>query len=267
MISFNANLKNNDGLLANHIAQVEKTSYDYAVSAIQFEVMNWKTALETNGVFTIKNVGTISLNTDDNLIFKPSEQVNYLTSSFGLSSFVSPVVKREIFEQKMETLSEPKVIAIEEEEEEKSANHFLKYAAIFVLGLSLTGSIGYSIFQNQIATQTTLVETAVQKQVQNKIQEATFFISTPIPAVTLSVKERKLPYHVVAGAFRDEKNAEKIFKTLSENGFKARRLAINKYGLYPVLYGSYATLAEAIKVKREVQESENPEAWVLIESL
>lgn len=268
MISFNANLKNNDGLLANHIAQVEKTSYDYAVSAIQFEVMNWKTALETNGVFTIKNVGTISLNADDNLIFKPSEQVNYLTSSFGLSSFVSPVVKREIFEQKMETLAESKVIAIEvEEEEEKSANHFLKYAAIFVLGLSLTGSIGYSVFQNQIATQTTLVETAVQKQVQNKIQEATFFISTPIPAVTLSVKERKLPYHVVAGAFRDETNAEKIFKTLSEHGFKARRLAINKYGLYPVLYGSYATLAEAIKVKREVQESENPEAWVLIESL
>jgi hypothetical protein len=39
---FNANLKNNDGLLANHIAQAEKTSYDYAVSAIQYEVLNWK---------------------------------------------------------------------------------------------------------------------------------------------------------------------------------------------------------------------------------
>jgi hypothetical protein len=40
--SFNANLKNNDGLLANHIAQAEKTSYDYAVSAIQYEVLNWR---------------------------------------------------------------------------------------------------------------------------------------------------------------------------------------------------------------------------------
>ena len=28
MISFNAYLKNNDGLLANHIAQAEKTSYE-----------------------------------------------------------------------------------------------------------------------------------------------------------------------------------------------------------------------------------------------
>jgi hypothetical protein len=33
--------KNNDGLLANHIAQTEKTSYDNAVSAIQLEVLNW----------------------------------------------------------------------------------------------------------------------------------------------------------------------------------------------------------------------------------
>ncbi|MBP6425885.1 MAG: SPOR domain-containing protein, partial [Flavobacterium sp.] len=33
LISFNSYLKNNDGLLANHIAQTEKTSYEYAVSA------------------------------------------------------------------------------------------------------------------------------------------------------------------------------------------------------------------------------------------
>ena len=39
MISFNSYLKNNDGLLANHIAQSEKTSYEYAVSAIQYEVL------------------------------------------------------------------------------------------------------------------------------------------------------------------------------------------------------------------------------------
>lgn len=45
LISFNSYLKNNDGLLANHIAQTEKTSYEYAVSAIQYEVFNWKKTL------------------------------------------------------------------------------------------------------------------------------------------------------------------------------------------------------------------------------
>jgi hypothetical protein len=265
MISFNANLKNNDGLLANHIAQAEKTSYDYAVSAIQYEVLNWKKALEANGDFSIKNIGNISLNADNNIVFKPLDQTNYLSSSFGLSAFVSPVVKRENFEQKIEALEENTVITLNTEE--RSGRSYLQYAAIFILGLGLTASIGYSVYQNQIASETILVETAVQKQVNNKIQEATFFIKSPMPAVTLSVKESKMSYHIMAGAFREEKNADKIFKRLSNLGYKARRIAVNKYGLYPVLYGSYATYAEADKAKKEIQKTDNPEAWLLIESL
>ncbi|TDE04891.1 HU domain-containing protein [Flavobacterium hiemivividum] len=265
MISFNANLKNNDGLLANHIAQAEKTSYDYAVSAIQYEVLNWKKELEAKGSFSIKNIGDISLNADNNIVFKPSDQTNYLSSSFGLSAFVSPAVKREIFEQKIEALEENTVITLDTEE--RSSRSYLKYAAIFVLGLGLVSSVGYTSYQNQIATETVLVEKSVQKQVNNKIQEATFFIKSPIPAVTLSVKESKMSYHIMAGAFREEKNAEKIYKRLSDQGYKARRIGINKYGLYPVLYGSYATFAEADKAKREIQKNDNPEAWLLIESL
>ena len=268
MISFNANLKNNDGLLANHIAQAEKTSYEYAVSAIQYEVFNWKKALEENGVHSIKNVGDLCLNTDSNLIFTPYDQTNYLTNSFGLSPFVSPLVKREIFEQKIQAIEEKEQIVLIPET--RRMNPYLKYAAIFVLGLGLTGSVGYPIYQNQIATQTTLVETAVQKQVQNKIQEATFFIETPIPAVILSVKsaaEVKMSYHIMAGVYREEKNAQKTFNQLTRLGYKARRIAPNRHGLFPVLYGSYATIAEAEKAKQEIQKKHNPEAWILIQSL
>lgn len=270
MISFNTNLKNNDGLLANHIASSENKSYNYAVNAIEYQVVKWKKALESNEVLVLNNIGTLRLNADSNLVFKPSEQTNYLSSSFGLASFVSPVVKRELFKQKIEAIVEraPITLEIEEDEEkETTSRSYLKYAAIFVLGLGLTGSIGYPLYQNQIATETVLVESAVQKQVENKIQEATFFIKSPMPAVTLSIKEGTLPYHVVAGAFRDEQNAVKIYKKLSNEGFKARLLNVNKHGLYPVVYGSYATLAEAEKAKREIHESKNPEAWVLIEAL
>lgn len=269
MISFNGYLKNNDGLLANHIAQVEKTSYEYAISAIQYEVFNWKKALQENGIFSIKNVGNFSLNADKNLIFTPYDQTNYLTNSFGLSAFVSPMVKRELFEQKIEALEEN----IEENEvitfipERRRTSAYLKYAAIFVLGLGITGAVGYPVYQNHITQETITVEKSVQKQVQNKIQEATFFIETPIPAVTLTVKESKMSYHIMAGAFRDERNAEKIFKQLSSQGFKARRIAQNKYGLFPVLYGSYATFAEADKAKQEIRNTINPDAWVLVESL
>lgn len=269
MISFNAYLKNNDGLLANHIAQSEKTSYEYAVSAIQYEVHNWKKSLQENGMITIKNVGNFSVNTDNNLIFTPYDQINYLTNSFGLSAFVSPMVKRELFEQKIEALeeniTETEVIALIPEQRKTSA--YLKYAAVFVLGLGITGAIGYPVYQQQIANETILVEKSVQRQVQNKIQEATFFIKNPVPAVTLTVKESKMSYHIMAGAYREEKNAQKTFEKLSSQGYKARRIPQNKYGLYPVLYGSYTTLAEAEKAKQEIQKTVNPDAWVLVESL
>ncbi|MEN9981421.1 MAG: hypothetical protein RL542_1208 [Bacteroidota bacterium] len=265
LISFNAYLKNNDGLLANHIAQTEKTSYEYAVSAIQYEVFNWKKTLQETGVFSIKNVGDFCLNADRNLIFTPYDQTNYLSSSFGLSPFVSPMVKREIFEQQLEALEENDTIQLVPETRNKYA--VLKYAAIFVLGLGLTATVGYPIYQNEIETQKIIVETAVQRQVQNKIQEATFFIESPIPAVTLTVKEGKLPYHIMAGAFRDEDNAQRIFEDLSEKGYKAKRIERNKHGLYPVLYGSFSTYAEAEKLKNEIRAKENPEAWILIESL
>ncbi len=265
LISFNAYLKNNDGLLANHIAQTEKTSYEYAVSAIQYEVFNWKKTLQETGVFSIKNVGDFCLNADRNLIFTPFDQTNYLSSSFGLSPFVSPMVNREIFEQQLEALEENDTIQLVPEHKNKYA--FLKYAAIFVLGLGLTATLGYPIYQNEIETQKIIVETAVQRQVQNKIQEATFFIESPIPAVTLTVKEGKLPYHIMAGAFRDEANAQRVFEELSEKGYKAKRIERNKHGLYPVLYGSFPTYTEAEKLKNEIRAKENPQAWILIESL
>lgn len=272
MISFNSNIKNNDGLLANHIARAEKTSYEYATSAIQYQVLNWKKELEQNRALMVKNVGSFVLGATDNLIFTPSEQKNYLTSSFGLSSFIAPAVKREATKEIPAVVEEREVIALVPEE--RSGRSYLKYAAIFILGLGLAGTAAYSVWNNQIETQTILVEKAVQKKVESKIQEATFFIKSPMAPVTLSVKankeekeEIKLPYHVVAGAFRDESNANQVVKKLKKMGYNARRLEVNEHGLYPVLYGSFTTYAEAQKLKNEVRESENPEAWLLVQSL
>jgi cell division GTPase FtsZ len=229
--------------------------------------------LQETGEYFIKNVGGFSLNTDNNLVFTPSDQTNYLTNSFGLTAFVSPLVKRELFEQKIEALEEnlEEHDVIEFIPQRRSASVYLKYAAIFVLGFGVTGAIGYPVYQNHIAQETILVEKAVQKQVQNKIQEATFFIENPIPAVILTIKESKkeskMSYHIMAGAFREERNAEKALKKLSEQGYEARRIPQNKYGLYPVIYGSYTTFDEAEKAKQEIRNTVNPDAWILIESL
>ncbi|AWG24605.1 SPOR domain-containing protein [Flavobacterium kingsejongi] len=264
-LSFNIYLKNNDGLLASHISQIEKIAYEDAVIRIQNEVASWKKILEKKETLILKHIGEIVLNFENNLIFTASKETNYLTDSFGLGSFISPSIKREVYKEQIQLLEEKAPIAFTPER--RATQSYLKYAAVFVLTLLAAGFGGLKLRQNQINTQTLLVEQAVQEQVQDKIQEATFFIETPMPAVKLTLKEDKLPYHIVAGAFRDESNAQKKYEQLSRKGYKSRKLEKNKFGLYPVLYGSYSTYEEAQKNLNQIHSHVNDEAWLLIKEL
>ncbi|MBP6556974.1 MAG: SPOR domain-containing protein [Flavobacterium sp.] len=268
LISFNPFLKNNDGLLANHLAQAEKIAYETAVNTIQNEVSQWKTKIQEIGHFSIKNVGEFKLNSEKNLVFVPADQINYLKESFGLSSFVSPTVKREVYKQEVETLEEKAPIAFTPEK--RGSNKVLKYAAVFMLSLGLTGALSYKLYDNyliQVEQETLLVQANVQKKVNQKIQEATFFIENPLPSVTLTVPNEKMPYHVVAGVFRIESNAENAYQSLLKLGFNAKRLPANKHGLFPVLYGSFSSYTEAQVTMKDLQKLDNKDAWLLIEEL
>jgi len=265
LISFNSHLRNNDGLLANHIAEAEKTSYDNAVQVIQSKVETWKKILEVSDKFSVKNIGEFSLNAEKKLVFTPFGQINYLTTSFGLNSFVSPSVKREIYLKEAEAVEERAPLLFTPEK--RKNYNVLKYAAIVLLFLGAAGAVGYKTFDNQLQEDTLVIETEVQKQVQDRIQEATFFIESPLPAVTLNVKEEKMPYHVVAGAFRKEENAERIFHELSELGYKSKRLAPNNHGLHAVIYESYASYTQAYQAMLKIRNAHNPDAWLLIKEL
>ena len=263
LISFNSFLKNNDGLLANHVAQNEKISYESALVSIENQVIKWKNDLQSANKISFKSIGEFNLNSEKNIVFTPYEQVNYLASSFGLTSLIAPSIKREVIEHLFDDVKEEEVIQLVSDR--NIGRTYLKYAAVIVLSLSFTGIMGLKLYQEKVASDTLIVQTEVQKQVQNTIQEATFVISNPLPTVTLAVKEENMPYHIVAGAFRLEKNAEKVYKRLTRKGYKAKRLAPNSIGLFPVLYGSFPSLEEAERIKSDIQKSENPNAWILIE--
>ncbi|MFP9115019.1 SPOR domain-containing protein [Flavobacterium sp. RHBU_3] len=271
VVSFNANVKNNDGLLANHIAQTEKISYEAAVEAISDMVKQWKHSLNNMDVLFLKNIGQIGLNTEGNLVFTPDTPVNYLTEAFGLSTVISPAIKREELKAVVEELEEKAPIIFTPER--KRDYSYLKYAAVFALLIG-GGLFGYKNYNDrQAAAETLAVQNAVQAKVEQRIQQATFFIENPLPAVTLPVKEdteaitdtvATLPYHVVAGAYKSEANADKAVANLVTKGHKAHRLELNKFGLYPVVYGSYATYNQAQDSARAIRINGDKEAWVLV---
>ena len=267
VVSFNANVKNNDGLLANHVALQEKMSYELAVIKIGDVVNEWTYLLQNRNRVVLKNIGEISVNNEMNWVFEPANTVNYLTDSFGLTPFVSPEITREVLKQEVEALEEKAPIIFTPER--KKDYSYLKYAAIFVVMLG-AGGFGYkTYYDQQIETKTLAVQKNVQEKVQQQIQEATFVISAPVEAVELSVAapvEEKMPYHLVAGAYRSEENANKAIAELKAAGFEnAKMLSMNKHNLYPVVYGSFKNLNEAQTERKNIQKSHNAEAWLLIE--
>ncbi|HEU4497032.1 MAG TPA: SPOR domain-containing protein [Flavobacterium sp.] len=267
-VSFNFHLKNNDGLLASHISHEQKITYEEALKSIEKEVLAWKSALKQNKTVILKNIGQLSLNAEENLVFEPDSSLNYLTQSFGLGTFISPRIAREEYKETAEALEEKAPIAFTSEKRKNPG--YLKYAAILVVGLGLSGIFGRSFYisrQQKSADSQAMQEAAVQKKVQDKIQEATFFIENPLPAVTLAIKEEKLNYHVVAGAFRNKSNAEKACRELNSKGYKARKIKQTRHGLYPVIYGSFPTQAAAQKAMEAIQKTENPQAWLLVQEL
>lgn len=275
VISFNALLKKNDGLLIHHISQSERIPYNQAVSMVQQEVSLWRKTLESKAVLELKNIGEIHLNTENNLVFTATENINYLTDSFGLSPVVSPIIRRSYVREEPSETSKEQVLVEDKNQEPivvpmpsgKRKPSYIKYgvAAAVVLTLGLFTADYY--YGNHIENETFAVEKSVQQQIENKIQEATFVIQNPnIEPVTLVIKEEKLNYHIVAGAFREEANAEKAFQELSQQGYKSRKLDKNKHGLFPVLFGSYATYQEAQENLKEIRNI-NPEAWLLVQEL
>ena len=267
VVSFNANVKNNDGLLANHVALQEKMSYELAVIKIGDVVNEWTYLLQNRNRVVLKNIGEISVNNEMNWVFEPANTVNYLTDSFGLTPFVSPEITREVLKQEVEALEEKAPIIFTPER--KKDYSYLKYAAVFVTMLG-AGGFGYKNYTDQkFEEQRLLVEKNVQEKVQQQIQQATFLISAPIEEVELSVTapvEEKMPYHLVAGAYRSEENANKAITELKAAGFEnAKMLPMNKHNLYPVVYGSFKNLNEAQTERKNIQKSHNAEAWLLIE--
>jgi hypothetical protein len=151
---------------------------------------------------------------------------------------------------------------------EKRANrNWLKYAAAAVVVLGLSGYGAMSYYNASIETHNQLAQEDANEQLEAKVQEATFVISNPLPAATLSVEKQTGNYHIVAGAFRIEANSDKKVKQLRTKGYKARRIGMNRYGLHEVVYASFETRAEAQKELYKIRREHNREAWLLVKKL
>ena len=265
VLSFNEQLKQNDGLLANYIADIEKIPYEDAVKKISKKTRSLKSYLLQGETLSFNNIGDVSLNKEGNLTFEPSYHLNYLTDAFGLTQFVSPNITREVYKDEVETIEKVNPLTITSEK--RKTRPYLKYAAVAVIALTLGGFMASNYYIGQIEQHNQLAQEEANTQLDNKIQEATFIIDNPLPVITLNVAKQSGNYHIVAGAFRIEENSTKKLKQLQALGYNARKIGKNKYGLHQVVYSSFETRTEAQRALYKIRRENNRDAWLLSQKL
>jgi len=268
-LSFNSQLTSNDGLLVAYMAEAEKISYDEMLLKLEESAKNWKRELAAGERLILDNIGELYLNGEEKIVFRPFDKINYLTSSFGLGPFISAPITREVLKEEVAELEERIPFIITPEQREKSPfvlRPYLKYAAIFLLAVS-TGLTGLR-FYNQVAGTSQLAQEEAQEKISKHIQEATFFDAAPVelPPVTLDVvtnKKEVAMHHIVAGAFRFRKNADKKINQLKRRGYEAEYLGTNDHGLHMVTYSRYADAKEALSALRLIKRTQSNDAWLL----
>lgn len=263
-VSFNSQLKKNDGLLVNYISDYQGISYPAAVYKVEEFVQQLNEQLEKEKSISLDNLGHFSISSEGNLNFEPLQEVNFLSEAFGLSKIPATSVNREVYKKQAQDLEEKAPFLFTPERRQNKA--YLKYAAIGLIALGLAGFTGLNIYSNQVTEHNVAETQAAETQLQQQIQQATFVIDNPLPEITFKVTKQSGDYHIVAGAFRVEENAHQKVDELRAEGFKARYIGENRFGLHQVVYGSFQTRPEAMDMLRTAKKT-NEGAWMLIQEL
>ena len=269
-ISFNEQINTNDGLLANYIAKCEQTSYENANFKIKRFVQEIREELNSKGIVSFYEIGDFTLNTENKLVFSAKHTVNYLTESFGLETLTTSEITRATG---IPVPAKTPVIAINNtNDSKKGSNPILKYAAVGVLLLGISG-IALKSSKNNLDDYNTKQISAAESEVNNRIQSASFVldIEESLPAILVEINTPKSEvidasgptYHIIAGAFRARTNATKKIKQLTRKGFEPIYIGKNSYGLHQVAYESFTNESEAINSLNKLKKTENPAAWLL----
>lgn len=261
VLSFNSSLKTDDGLLANHIAKHEKVSYKIAKQNIKLFSQKLLTSLKEDRNISIKDIGSFSYSKENTILFQPYRNNNWLMEAYGL-----PNIKLEVLEKKQED-NKP-VLAYKNSNTQQKGRKFgfWRYAAVGIITIGVAGLLGSSIYKENVKEHNFAEQVKAKEIVNQKIQESSFAFTQPIQTLTVDVKLKNPQgkYHIIAGAFRIKTNAQKRIKKLQEQGFDARYLGENRFGLHQISYESHSNRIEALKALRKIKRENNPTAWLFV---
>lgn len=278
-LAFNANLNNNDGLLANAIKNGIGVTYADACALIATDVETILRELENHGKASLVNIGVLARNKEKSLEFSPDRSFNHNADSFGLTTFTSSPIKRESLHEKIGR----KLVPQHAVRSGRRLPASLKWAAVVVplmaIGLWTAYNSGTirSLYNNYASFMPTTdrmkevpdvktVKPAPPARVITAFPEKSGSAAMDKPAATEEiVREKVAPdvHFIIAGAFGVEENAQKFAEELRLKGYDSFIAGKNRRGLYRVSIEGFSDKNEALAKINEYRSGEFPGAWLL----
>lgn len=291
---FNVNLKQNDGLLANHVASVFGISYDDAVARIEEMAERCRYTLKSGKSFIFEGVGRLYLGREGNLQFEQDKSVNLLPDAFGLAPFISPPVGGATTPVRSERSLT--VVGAKGAVPHRRTLKAVKWAAALAIPVGLAAVIGVTQYER---TGSSTVENAgifssmfsrfssaslVDKKEAPTVAPETFFQQDPAPSVfddqtemveepleevdsqetPVSPSNTGDPFAIIIGAFKSEKNALRYIEELKGKGIQASIFDKSSGGLHRVTVGSFSLREEAEQLLSSSKSGDFPDAWLLV---
>jgi hypothetical protein len=278
-ISFNRSLKNNDGLLVNHIALQNKISYDQSLQIIATWVSSANHILKAEEMLPLKHIGKLYPDAEKNLQFVPDESINYLKSSFGLRVLIAEPVLRE------KEIEFTEKFIYETKNHESKRTYWRMAAAIFLVAalttllqlmwhgveiksLELNEANIYGLLANSFHA----VPAAELKTIPIETSPAVVPNELVSPNVTTEITYTNNvesiqnttgeTFYIIIGAFTKTKNISAAKTLLEETHAAEDILLMQENGLTRVGY-SVGSNMEKAKEQLAVAQSQNTSYWLL----
>ena len=248
LIVFNKNLSINDGLLNNHISKKEKISVDDSKNIVFDFSKKITDSLMSERSMRLNNIGLFTLGSEDNIIFHQDIANNFDLNSFGFESFQ--------IQKKTKT---KKIIDINRSSKTKKISYKAAAVLIPLILLSLT-NILLDTSTNNINIQKSDLNFFKKSNVP-KLDVAKNKIEKEIEKIETITTPKTKNYHVIAGAFIEKSNAEKLNNSLIESNFNSEIL-LSENGYHRVSYNSFESKENAI-IELEKLKRINKSAWIL----
>ncbi len=259
-ILFNTNLKKNDGLLIAHISDQEKITQKEAKQKIQIFSSENNSKLSNSKVLRIAKIGLFTVGKEGNIIFLQDSTINYSLDAFGMK----PVYKKAVI-RKDETKKQVESTVQKIKNTTKNSQLLFRAAAVIfpLVALSYLGIYQQEKINNvynQMATLNPFTSNEIIIEPTKKTPLEIKVDATPIDEETLTEVITKKTYYIIAGAFAEQKNANKMHSKLVNWNYSPDILKAGH--LLRVSYDSFNNREDALLALNKIKQ-DNPEAWLL----